>query len=83
MYAGIIQHNWPEAGVHTSPELVVALVSTDSLSGLNEAYLNYFADSEVFVGHLHTLMAPAKITNPNGIPKFFHSFGWKTKHPAC
>lgn len=62
-----------------SPELVVALVSTDSLSGLKEAYPKYFAGSEVFVGHLHTIMARAKVTNPNWITKFFLELGWKAK----
>jgi ppGpp synthetase/RelA/SpoT-type nucleotidyltranferase len=60
-----------------SPELVVALVSTDSLSGLKEAYPNYFADSGVFVGHLQTIIARAKITNPDWITRFFLSLGWK------
>lgn len=62
-----------------SPELVVALVSTDSVSGLQEAYPNYFADSAVFVDHLHTIMARARVTNPNWITRFFLDLGWKKR----
>ena len=54
-----------------SPNLVIALVSTDSLSGLKEAYPNYFADSAVFVGHLETIIARAKVANPHWLMRFF------------
>jgi ppGpp synthetase/RelA/SpoT-type nucleotidyltranferase len=54
-----------------TPDLVVALVSTDSLSSLKEAYPNYFADSAVFVGHLETILARAKIANPHWLMRFF------------
>lgn len=37
--------------------LVVALVSTDSISSLKEAYPNYFADSTVFLIHLNAVLA--------------------------
>lgn len=32
--------------------IVVALVSTDSLGGIKEAYPNYFADSSIFIKHI-------------------------------
>lgn len=56
------------------PDHVVALVSTDSLSGLKEAYPNYFADSAVFVSHLETILARAEIANPHWIMRFFLNF---------
>lgn len=54
-----------------TPDLVVALVSTGALSNLKEAYPNYFADSAVFVGHLETILARAKIANPHWLMRFF------------
>ena len=57
-----------------TPDLVVALVSTDSLSGLKEAYPNYFADSAVFIEHLRTILARAELMNPNWLTRFFLNF---------
>lgn len=60
-------------------DLVVALVSTDSITGLKEAYPNYFADSEVFVNHLGTIIARARVNQPDLITRFFLNLGWKAK----
>lgn len=57
-----------------APDQVVALVSTDSLSGLKEAYPNYFADSGVFVEHLQTIMARAELKNPSWFTRFILNF---------
>jgi ppGpp synthetase/RelA/SpoT-type nucleotidyltranferase len=53
------------------PEFVVALVSTSSLSDLKEAYPNYFADADVFVGHLKTVGARHQVRNPSWWLRFF------------
>jgi len=66
------------ASLKTS-DLVVALVSTGSLSSLKEAYPNYFADSEVFVGHLETILARAKFVNPHWLVRFFLSLSGERK----
>jgi len=52
-------------------DLVVALVSTDSMRNLKEAYPNYFADSVNFVRYLETIIARAEYTNPNWLTRFF------------
>jgi ppGpp synthetase/RelA/SpoT-type nucleotidyltranferase len=36
-----------------SQDIVVALISADSLGGIKEAYPNYFADSSIFIQHIH------------------------------
>jgi len=44
-----------EQAAATENFLVVALVSTNAVGGLKEAYPNYFADSTEFVKHLHLI----------------------------
>ncbi|RBA23279.1 RelA/SpoT domain-containing protein [Herminiimonas fonticola] len=52
-----------------NPEVIVALVSTHSLSSLKEAYPNYFADAHKFVQHLNTIIARHEYANPNWIKR--------------
>lgn len=42
---------------------VTALVSTDSIGGIKEAYPNYFADSTIFLNYLHIVMLVYKNHN--------------------
>jgi len=49
-----------EKDVANKPEIVIALVSTNTLGNIKEAYPNYFADSTEFLNHL-TLITEAKI----------------------
>ncbi len=42
---------------------VTALVSTDSIGGIKEAYPNYFADSTIFLNYLHIVMHVYKSHN--------------------
>lgn len=62
-----------------TPDLVVAVVSTDSLSGLKEDYPNYFADSGVFVGHLETILARAELAEQNWLMRLILSLGHEKK----
>ena len=44
---------------------IVALVSTNAIGGVKEAYPNYFADSNDFVKHLHLINAAYELLNPS------------------
>jgi len=46
-----------------SPSIVVALVSSTSLGGIEEAYPNYFADASSFLNHLDLIMS-ITLVNP-------------------
>lgn len=54
---------------------VVALVSTNSIKDLKEAYPNYFADSTVFLELLNLVLSFYENQNPNWIKKLFLSAG--------
>ncbi len=48
---------------------VVALVSTDAVGGIKEAYPNYFADSSIFTRYIAASTEAYKIFNPSGIAR--------------
>ena len=47
----------------------VALVATDAVGGLKEAYPNYFADSEVFLKLIFAIKSAYLIQHPSGISR--------------
>ena len=49
--------------------VVVALVSTDAVGGIKEAYPNYFADSSTFTNYISTSVNAYKQFNPSGISR--------------
>jgi hypothetical protein len=54
-----------------SEGVVVALVSTDALGGIKEAYPNYFADSTLFMKYISASIAAYKRYNPNALSRAF------------
>lgn len=66
-----------------SKGIVVALVSTDALGGIKEAYPNYFADSTLFMKYISASIAAYKIFNPSSFSrawkKLFGSSTWAPK----
>jgi ppGpp synthetase/RelA/SpoT-type nucleotidyltranferase len=50
-----------------SENLVVALVSTESVGGIKEAFPNYFADSTTFMGYISASMDAYRAYNPSAI----------------
>lgn len=59
-YASVEKASGPRSNI------VIALVSTDSLGGLREAYPNYFADSTMFAGILVAFREAYKTFSPSG-----------------
>ncbi len=57
---------------------VVALVSTNAIGGVQEAYPNYFADSKDFIKYLSIVNAGYDELNPN-IFKYYDSFKYALK----
>lgn len=55
----LAEKNYAEAEKKAAdyPEVVVALVSTDSIGGIKSAYPNYFADSTEFLKHLEFIQS--------------------------
>ncbi len=49
--------------------VVVALVSTDALGGIKEAYPNYFADSTLFMRYISASIAAYKLYNPSALSR--------------
>ncbi|WP_395741715.1 RelA/SpoT domain-containing protein [Prosthecobacter sp.] len=52
-------------------ELVVALVSTDALGGITEAYPNYFADSSLFTKYIAASIEAYQRYMPNAIYRIY------------
>lgn len=50
----------------TKSKIIVALVSTDSIGGLREAYPNYFADSTLFAANLVAFKHAYEEFRPSG-----------------
>ncbi|PHR58201.1 MAG: (p)ppGpp synthetase [Arcobacter sp.] len=54
-------------------DIIVALVSTNAIGGIEEAYPNYFADAEVFLSYLKIITFVYKHVNP-GYIRLFNRF---------
>lgn len=50
-----------EQTLSKNPNIIVALLSTDAIGGLQEAYPNYFADSEMFIQYINIIEAAVQI----------------------
>lgn len=50
-----------EQTLSKNPNIIVALLSTDAIGGLQEAYPNYFADSEMFIQYINIIEASVQI----------------------
>lgn len=50
-----------EQTLSKNPNIIVALLSTDALGGLQEAYPNYFADSEMFIKYINIIEATVQL----------------------
>lgn len=50
-----------EQTLSKNPNIIVALLSTDAIGGLQEAYPNYFADSEMFLKYINIIEATAQL----------------------
>ena len=59
---------------------IVALVSTNAIGGVQEAYPNYFADSEDFIKYLHIINSSYLKLNP-GFFRLWNKFIYKFKKP--
>jgi hypothetical protein len=59
---------------------IVALVSTNAIGGVKEAYPNYFADSEDFIKYLHIINSSYLKLNP-GFFRLWNKFIYKFKKP--
>ena len=59
---------------------IVALVSTNAIGGVQEAYPNYFADSKDFIKYLQIINLSYNTLNP-GIFKLWNSLLYKFKKP--
>lgn len=55
------QYTLYESTLKNNPNWVVALVSTDAIGGIKQAYPNYFADSEVFISYINLIKAATAI----------------------
>ena len=55
--------------------LIVALVSTTSVTNLKEAYPNYFADSKIFIENLSRVELKYRVNNPSWFYKLLTSTG--------
>jgi ppGpp synthetase/RelA/SpoT-type nucleotidyltranferase len=55
---------------HYNSDVVYALISTNSVHGLREAYPNYFADSKNFIIHLEMMMAASNYLKPSYLIRF-------------
>ena len=63
-----------EKNAAVSEGIVVALVSTDALGGIKEAYPNYFADSTLFMRYISASIAAYKQYNPNALSRALKKF---------
>lgn len=63
-----------------SPGLVVALVSTDALGGIKEAYPNYFADSTLFTKYIFASIEAYKLYAPNAFSRMLRKLFGKKPH---
>lgn len=61
------------------PYKVVALVSSNSISSLKEAYPNYFADSRIFLYNLELVLAKNRRNNPNWFMQLLLDFNKSTR----
>jgi hypothetical protein len=52
-------------------ELVVALVSTDAVGGIKEAFPNYFADSSLFLNYVSASLEAYRVFNQTDMSRFF------------
>ncbi|WP_436914087.1 RelA/SpoT domain-containing protein [Acinetobacter schindleri] len=50
-----------EQTLSQNPNIIVALLSTDAIGGLQEAYPNYFADSEMFLKYINIIEATVQL----------------------
>lgn len=50
-----------EQTLSQNPNIIVALLSTDAIGGLQEAYPNYFADSEMFIKYINIIEATIQL----------------------
>jgi len=50
-----------EQTLSENPNIIVALLSTDAIGGLQEAYPNYFADSEMFLQYINIIEATVQL----------------------
>lgn len=58
-----------EKNAALNKEIVIALVSTESLGGIKEAFPNYFADSDLFIKYVYASMEAYKAYNPSSISR--------------
>lgn len=54
-------YSFYEQTLSKNPDIIVALLSTDAIGGLQEAYPNYFADSETFLNYIHIIEMSVKM----------------------
>ena len=59
-----------EKATASSPAQIVALVSTDAVGGIKEAYPNYFADSSIFTRYVSASREAYRHHNPSGLSRF-------------
>lgn len=62
-----VEYAQAEANALLRGNTVVALVSTDSIGGLREAYPNYFADSTLFSENISAFTWAYEKTMPTGL----------------
>ncbi|MBI1450909.1 MULTISPECIES: RelA/SpoT domain-containing protein [Acinetobacter] len=55
------QYTLYESTLQANPDWIVALVSSDAVDGIKQAYPNYFADSEVFISYVKLIENVAKV----------------------
>lgn len=58
-----------EKNAALNKEIVVALVSTESLGGIKEAFPNYFADSDLFIKYVYASIEAYKAYNTSSISR--------------
>ena len=55
------QYTLYESTLQANPDWIVALVSSDAVDGIKQAYPNYFADSEVFISYVKLIENVARV----------------------
>lgn len=57
------QYTLYESILQANPDWIVALVSSDAVDGIKQAYPNYFADSEIFISYVKLIENVARVVH--------------------
>lgn len=68
-----------EQTLSKNPNIIVALLSTDAIGGLQEAYPNYFADSEMFLSYINIIESVIKLVS---IKKYLNDISKRSSDKA-